>query len=131
MATYHDLVVYKNSCELANIIHKISLKLPKDLIDISYQIRRCSKSIPTNIAEGYGRCGSVKERINFLRISLGSNDEMIVHLNFIKSRKCLEEKLVVKIIEAYVVNGKRLNNLIKFNKKIIKTKTSQPENQLN
>lgn len=120
MATYHDLLVYKNSYKLANIIHKISLKLPKDLVDISFQIRRCSKSIPTNIAEGYGRCKSVKDTTNFLRTALGSNDEMIVHLEFIRRNSKLNRKLIETIIESYVVNGKRINNLIKFNKKTSK-----------
>lgn len=117
MATYRELLVYKNSYKLANIIHKVSLKLPRELVDISYQVRRCSKSIPTNIAEGYGRCKSKKDTLNFLRTALGSNDEMIVHLEFIKKNSKLDKKLIETIINSYIVNGKRINNLIKFNKK--------------
>lgn len=43
--------------------------------DIRTQIRRCSISVPSNIAEGYGR-NSTKEFARFLRISLGSIYEL-------------------------------------------------------
>ncbi len=129
MTTYHDLLVYKNSYQLAVIIHKMSLQLTQDMRDIAHQIRRCSKSIPTNIAEGYARGSSIKDRINFLRISLGSNDEMITHLKFIcDCQPSFHKELVMRLIETYTMNGKRLNNLIKFNKKQDSQKTRQQEN---
>ena len=39
------------------------------------QIRRCAVSIPSDIAEGYGR-NSTKDYLRFLRISMGSLFEL-------------------------------------------------------
>lgn len=65
MATYYNLIVYKNSYKLALIVRKMSLKLPHEMADVAKQIRRSSKSIPDNIAEGYAGNKSTKDKINF------------------------------------------------------------------
>lgn len=87
---YEDLEIYKRSYKLALNIHERTKKFPEiERYDITSQIRRCSKSIPTNIAEGYGR-QSRDEFKRFARISLGSCNEMQVHLLFrIKFFVCL------------------------------------------
>jgi len=73
--TYKDLDVYKRSYKLALRIYNFSFKLPKELqYDLGDQIRRASRSIPSNIAEGYSRNKSVKDKINFLNDALGSNE---------------------------------------------------------
>lgn len=119
--SFKDLMVYKNSYKLSIIIHKISLKLPFEVRDIADQIRRCSRSIPTNIIEGYARNKSIKDRINFLKTALGSNDEMLVHLKYLIDLDLYNKKIVNKIIESYELNGKRLNKLITFNKKLTRS----------
>ncbi|HKD78686.1 MAG TPA: four helix bundle protein [Candidatus Angelobacter sp.] len=43
------------------------------------QIRRCSSSIPANIAEGCGRLGN-SELHRFLQIACGSANELEYHL---------------------------------------------------
>lgn len=43
------------------------------------QMRRCSASIPTNIAEGCGRNGKA-EFAHFLQVALGSASELDYHL---------------------------------------------------
>ena len=43
--------------------------------DLRSQLRKCSISVPSNIAEGFGR-NSTKEFARFLRISLGSIYEL-------------------------------------------------------
>jgi len=116
MASYKDLFVYKNSYKLSLIVHKLSLKLPLDVRDLAGQLRRCSRSIPTNIAEGYARGKSAKDRINFLRTALGSNDEILVHLSFLKDLGSYKRQILKKLIESYTINGKRINKLITFNK---------------
>jgi four helix bundle protein len=44
------------------------------------QIRRSSKSVRSNIVEGYGRRQSKREFIRFLRYAMASNDETRDHL---------------------------------------------------
>ena len=54
--SYKDLVVWQKSMDLADQIYKISAGWPKDeTYGLTNQIRRAVVSIPSNIAEGYGR----------------------------------------------------------------------------
>ena len=118
-ASYKNLFVYKNSYKLSLIIHKLTIKLPFEARDLADQLRRCSRSIPTNIAEGYARNKSVKDKINFLRNSLGSNDEVLIHLSFLNDLNLYDRIIIRKLIEAYTINGKRINRLIAYNKSLI------------
>lgn len=57
-------------------IYKITQKFPREEIyGLSQQIRRSAVSIPSNIAEGYGRSFS-KEYRHFLSIAYGSLCEL-------------------------------------------------------
>ena len=110
---YRQLEVYKRSYNLALEIHRFSLKLPKYLqFDLADQIRRASRSIPSNIAEGYSRSKSVKDLINFLRDSLGSNDEMLFNLEFMKDLQLIDLKTFMYFQEEYTICGKQLFRLI-------------------
>ena len=54
--SYRDLEVYQISFEGAVKIHEMAMRLPKyELYEVGSQIRRSAKSIPANIAEGFGR----------------------------------------------------------------------------
>lgn len=76
MKTYKELKVWGKSMNLVTKIYSLTKSFPSDeKIGLTSQIRRCSVSIPSNIAEGYGR-GSLKDYIRFLRISVGSLFEL-------------------------------------------------------
>jgi four helix bundle protein len=61
---------------LVTEVYEISKKFPKDeLYGLTSQIRRCAISIPSNLAEGYGR-NSTNDYIHFLRIASGSLYEL-------------------------------------------------------
>lgn len=114
MAIYKDLDVFKRSYKLALKIHKLSFKLPKELqYDLADQIRRASRSIPSNIAEGYSRNKSFKDKINFLNSALGSNDEVLLNLRFMKDSDLISEKDFQDFYKEYTICGKQLNRLIK------------------
>jgi hypothetical protein len=54
--SYKDLEIYKKAHKLAVEIHKMSLELPKfEMFEEGGQIRRSSKSVKSNIVEGFGR----------------------------------------------------------------------------
>jgi four helix bundle protein len=56
MKSYKDLLIWKRSKDLAVIIYGITTKFPKEeLYGLTSQVRRSSISIPSNIAEGWGR----------------------------------------------------------------------------
>lgn len=77
---YKDLRLWQKSMDLAEDVYKLVKKLPKEeTYVLSDQLRRAVISIPSNIAEGYGK-GSTKEYIKFLTISRGSCNEVETQL---------------------------------------------------
>ena len=118
MKSYRDLEVYQRSYKLAVEIHNFSMKLPKELSwDLGDQIRRASRSIPSNIAEGYGRSKSWRDIVNFLNDALGSNHEMLFNLEFMKDVGLIKEHDYKYYVDQYTICGKQLFTLIK----VIKT----------
>ncbi|MGD9972100.1 MAG: four helix bundle protein [Desulfatirhabdiaceae bacterium] len=76
MKTYRDLVVWQKSMALVTEIYKISKEFPKDEVyGLTSQMRRCAISIPSNMAEGYGRYYT-NDYLHFLRIATGSLYEL-------------------------------------------------------
>ena len=74
--TYRDLIAWQKSYALTLRVYKIVKGFPKDeLFALGLQMRRCALSIPSNIAEGWGR-QSRTEYIRFLRIARGSAFEL-------------------------------------------------------
>lgn len=76
---------------LVNNIYLETTKFPKEEIyGLTSQIRRASVSIPSNIAEGYGR-QSKKEYIRFLNIAISSLFEVQTQLEIGKNLSFLKE----------------------------------------
>jgi len=106
-----DLEVYRLSMELVSNVYQLANKLPMSERDTSSQIRRASKSVPANIAEGYAKRKYGKEFKRFLLIALGSSDEVVTHLRIIYATNPslqIDARLLAK---KYKVLSKRLNSL--------------------
>ena len=79
--SYEDLEVYQRAMALLPQVHRLALSLPDfERYNLADQMRRASKAIPANVAEGYGRKRSAKEFKAYLTTALGSTNEMLVHL---------------------------------------------------
>jgi four helix bundle protein len=66
--------------ELARDVYKVAGRLPdSERFGLQSQMRRAAVSIPSNIAEGFGR-ESTPELIRFLRVSRGSLFELRTQL---------------------------------------------------
>ena len=76
LKNYKDLKVWQKSYELCLRIYRITAKFPKEeRYALTSQLRRSVVSIPSNIAEGYGRKTTV-DYIRMLYISYGSLCEL-------------------------------------------------------
>ena len=106
-----DLEVYNDSLRLLRKLYLFIKKLPKSEYDTVIQCKKCSKSIPANIAEGFAKRSSELEFKRFLKIAIGSSDELITHLRTIAiiTPHLLEE--AKEIADDYKVISKRLNKL--------------------
>ncbi len=82
--SFEELEVFQRAYRLSLEVHRASLKFPKiEQYALAGQVRRASKSIVANIAEGFGKQGaSAAEFRRFLRIATGSADEMRVWVRY-------------------------------------------------
>lgn len=78
------LEVFKLSYSLSLKIHKVSLELPKiEQFDLASQLRRSSKSICSNIVEGFAKQSEYPQEFKrFLTISVGSCQEVQLWLQY-------------------------------------------------
>jgi len=76
LKNYKELNVWQKSYELCLKIYQITAKFPnEERYGLTSQIRRSAVSIPSNIAEGYGRKTTL-DYIRMLYISYGSVCEL-------------------------------------------------------
>ena len=74
--SYRDLIAWQKSRDLALAVYKQTAKLPpEERFGLTAQTRRCAVSVPSNIAEGWGR-GATQDYIRFLRNARGSLYEL-------------------------------------------------------
>lgn len=74
--SYRDLAIWKRATETCVQLYEVTKAFPADeRFGLVTQMRRSAVSIPSNIAEGFGR-GSAAEYVRFLRIAKGSLNEL-------------------------------------------------------
>ena len=114
MPGYKDLEIYKIAFELALKVHHASLNPPKfELFEQGSQIRRASKSIKDNIAEGYGRRRYKADYVNFLIYAHASCDETISQLNML-TILYPEIKEFLEMKSSYDTLGSKINKYIQY-----------------
>lgn len=106
-----DLQVYLESLRLLGKLYEFLKKVPKYEYDSVIQCKKCSKSIPANIAEGWAKRSSEAELKRFLKIAIGSSDELISHLRTVAIAvpRLLEEAKI--LAGEYKILSKRINSL--------------------
>jgi len=88
--SYKEQFIWQKSKDLAVIIYKLTKHFPKEeKYGLTSQMNRCAVSIPSNVAEGYGR-KTTNEYIQFLHIALGSARELETQLIICKEVKLIE-----------------------------------------
>jgi four helix bundle protein len=121
---YKDLEVWQIAQELSIEIHKMTLNLPKfEMYEEGSQIRRSSKSIRSNIVEGYGRRRYKNEFIKYIVYAIASTDETIDHLEILFETESLKDKVLFdNLLKKSNLLGKKL---IKFLQSVEKQHLSE------
>src|SRR5579863_9586693 len=89
---FHELKVWQKAHQLALAVYQITATFPREeLYGLTSQLRRCSSSIPANLAEGCGRHGDA-EFARFCSIAMGSASELEYHLLLVKVLKLIKPR---------------------------------------
>ncbi|PZR19124.1 MAG: four helix bundle protein [Flavobacterium psychrophilum] len=92
MSAFRDLLIWQKAMTLVTKIYTTTKIFPKEeVFSLTSQIRRSSISIPSNIAEGYGR-GSNTELLRFTNIAIASLFELQTQLEIAYNIEYLDEQ---------------------------------------
>jgi four helix bundle protein len=109
--SYRDLVVWREAMTLVKLVYGLTARFPKqEQYGLTSQLRRCSISIPSNIAEGHAR----KSTLDYLRhisIAAGSLAELETQLLLSHELAFTTELQVGELLALCDTLGKRLRKL--------------------
>ena len=105
--SYEDLIVWQKAVAFAEEVYRLQRSLPKEeRFGIGDQIRRAVVSVPSNIAEGFGR-ESPKDFMHFLTVARGSLYETRTQLRIAHDLDLIDD---VSGVDAQAVEVGRLLN---------------------
>jgi four helix bundle protein len=115
MKSFEELPIFKRAYKISLDIHRVSRKFPKDeQYSLADQLRRSSKSICANLAEGFAKqVASKKEFKRYVLIALGSSDETRVWLRYCYDLGYLDELLWNRLRKEYQEISKMLHSFYK------------------
>ncbi|MBN1924828.1 MAG: four helix bundle protein [Prolixibacteraceae bacterium] len=97
MNSFREIKVWQKSMDFVTKLYKTTRIFPQEeLYGLTSQLRRSAISIPSNIAEGFGR-KSPAEFKRFLQISKGSLFELQTQIEISKNLNFLEQKKYVEL----------------------------------
>jgi len=117
---HRDLKVYQLAYKLAMDIFNASKSFPKEeKYSLTDQIRRSSRSIAANIAEGFRKRQYPKMFVSKLADADGEATETQVWLDFAHDCEYLSPKLYDELIEGYEEVGKMLGTMMSIPEKFM------------
>ena len=126
--SFEELEVWKKSKEFRIQIANVAKTFPKEeKYRLTDQIIRASRSIPANIAEGFGRFHH-QENIQFCRIARGSLYETLEHIICANEENLITEETYQELRNQFNEVLKLLNGYIAYLKK--SKATQQPNNPI-
>ena len=110
VSSFEDLEVFQRAYRVSLEIHKASLGFPKiEQYAMADQVRRASKSICANIADGFAkRRRSSAEYRRYLLMAIGSADEMRVWIRYCLDLNYVDEATSTRWRNEYVAVAKML-----------------------
>lgn len=114
MNDFRKLDIWERSKKICVPVYSLTEKYPKsELYGITSQIRRCSVSISSNIAEGSSR-RSVKEYYHFVSIALGSAYELETQLDISYDLKFIGKAELKEIKDELIEIQKMIYNFMNY-----------------
>ena len=114
--SYLDLKVWQEGRILATLIYMRLRTFPKyEQYGLSDQMRRAAVSVPSNIAEGFGRA-TAKEKNQFYYIAKGSLAELETQLYIAFDIGYIDKIFLDEILQQASLTHRLLNGLIKSNR---------------
>jgi four helix bundle protein len=108
--SYKDLLIWQKGINIVVLVYKIVESFPKEeLYALSNQLKRASVSVPSNIAEGYGR-NSEKSFSHFLDISRGSLFEIETQLIIAKELGIISDEILFNTILKQIEEESKMIN---------------------
>ena len=112
MKTYRDLIIWQKSMTFVTEIYKLTATFPKEEIyGITSQIRRSAVSVPSNIAEGYGR-NSTGDYLRFLNIASASLYEIQTQIEISRNLNYIQREQFEYIYELSRERERMLSSLV-------------------
>jgi four helix bundle protein len=112
MRNFKDYEIWHLAMDIVIDVYNISEALPdKEKYGLQSQIRRCSVSMPSNIAEGCSR-RSDKAFAVFLEISLGSSFELQTQLMIGERTGYFKKEALVDLFERLDKFQRKANSLL-------------------
>lgn len=113
ITSFKDLTAWKEGHKLVLMTYKYTKGFPTEekfgLVD---QMRRCSVSITSNIAEGFSKKGA-KEKSQFYHMSLGSLTELENQITISKDLEYVDENVYSEFVGRILFINKLTHGLIK------------------
>ena len=124
MYDYKKLKVWRRAFDLIDVIDGITARFPRrEDFELGKQIRNATESISFNIAEGNSR--DEKGYIYFLKIALGSVNEVEVQVRACDELGYLKEGEKDRLLKELDEIGKMINGVIKFLKRKMEKKEKE------
>jgi four helix bundle protein len=114
VSSFEDLEVFRRAYRISLDLYRASLQFPKieQFAGLADQIRRASKSICGNIAEGFGKQRrSSAEFKRYLLMAIGSADEMQVWLRYCSDLEYIDQNTCERWQDEYRQIARMLQGL--------------------
>ena len=109
--SYRDLVVWQKSMNLAEKVYEVTTELPAaEQWGLRFQMRKAAVSVPSNIAEGFGR-GYTGDYLHHLGFSSGSLCELETQGMLCERFRFLPAHRIASMLSISDEVGKMLNSL--------------------
>lgn len=116
ITSYLDLRVWQEGRSLATLVYLQSRTFPKyEQYGLSDQMRRASVSVPSNIAEGFGRA-TAKEKNQFYYVAKGSLAELETQIYIAFDIGYIDKVKFEELLQQAMLTHRLLQGLIKANK---------------